>query len=201
LDAFSAETYYKKLNTLFVQTGYLTFAGQNPVSDLYSLKYPNQEVQKSMTENIIDFVLHIDKVQWGNMIERFRIALGKNDIDAFCGHMRDFFRLIPHTIVIKHEHFFQGIFFSVATAVGAQIEAEYGTYRGFIDAVIETDDHVFVIEFKHDKTPKAALKQIQNKDYFRKFKIEGTKPITLVGMNFDWTETGIVMEWIHVDGA
>ena len=40
------------------------------------------------------------------------------------------------------------------------------------------------------------VKQIQDKDYFAKFKIEGDKPITLVGMNFDMTNKGIVINWM-----
>jgi hypothetical protein len=37
--------------------------------------------------------------------------------------------------------------------------------------------HVYVIELKRDKTPDFALKQISDKAYFSKFKVEGKKPV------------------------
>jgi hypothetical protein len=33
--------------------------------------------------------------------------------------------------------------------------------------MVETDNHVFILEFKIDKSPELALKQIQEKKYYQ----------------------------------
>lgn len=58
------------------------------------------------------------------------------------------------------------------------------TNEGRIDAVMETPDHVYVMEFKRDRSASEALAQIKEKRYFVKFLSSGKK-ITLVGVNFD----------------
>ena len=110
--------------------------------------------------------------------------------------MKDFFVLLPHTIIIDREKFYQGVFFTVTKLIGATIDAEQATSRGFIDAVLEGKNKTYVIEFKKGKTPEEALAQIEDKEYFAKFKLDSSRPVTLVGMNFDYTpETGVAIQW------
>lgn len=196
MDKLSIETYFQNMVLLFLQAGYLTIASYNEDERLYNLSYPNFEVRLSMTEQIFEFVAHIDATKITSMEHRLNKALRNDDIHDFCQTMKDFFALLPHTIIIDREKFYQGVFFTVAKLIGARIDAEQATSRGFIDAVLEGLKKTYVIEFKRDKTPDIALNQIENKDYYAKFLIEDTKPVVLVGMNFDYSpDTGVIIDW------
>ena len=52
-----------------------------------------------------------------------------------------------------------------------------------IDAVVQTEKHIYLFEFKLDDD-KSALSQIKEKEYFKKF-LQSKKPITMIGMIFD----------------
>ncbi len=197
MDKLSLETYFDNMVLIFLQAGYLTIASYDDATRLYNLSYPNFEVRLSMTEQIFELIAHINAPKVASMEYRLKKALQEDDIQGFCHGMRDFFALLPHTVVIEREKFYQGVFFTVAKLIGARIDAEQATSRGFIDAVLEGHKNTYVIEFKKDKTPAIALKQIQTKEYDTKFGIEGTKPVVLVGINFDYSpDTGVTLDWL-----
>ncbi len=200
MDKLSLETYFDNMVLIFLQAGYLTIASYDDATRLYNLSYPNFEVRLSMTEQIFELIAHINAPKVASMEYRLKKALQEDDIQGFCHGMRDFFALLPHTVVIEREKFYQGVFFTVAKLIGARIDAEQATSRGFIDAVLEGHKNTYVIEFKKDKTPAIALKQIQTKEYDTKFGIEGTKPVVLVGINFDYSpDTGVTLDWLVQD--
>jgi hypothetical protein len=68
--------------------------------------------------------------------------------------------------------------------LGFHIETEVMTIDGRIDAVITTDNYIYVIEFKAGQDAKTALQQIKDKEYHKKYLSE-KKPVTLLGINFD----------------
>ena len=214
LESFSFESYFENMIVLFLQAGYLTISDYNRDSNNYSLCYPNYEIRLSMTEQILKFIAHVELAQFGGFIDRLRKSLLNDDINAFCVAMKDFFVLIPHTVIINLEKYYQGIFFTITKLIGAKIIVEDATNIGFIDAVLEGKNNIYVIEFKRGKTPDEALKQIEDKEYFKKFEIDGEglssdvsvvatsatraksettqgrrrKPIVLVGINFDYND-------------
>ncbi len=196
MDTLSLETYFQSMILVFLQAGYLTIASFNDQSQVYQLAYPNYEVRLSMTDQVLQYVAHISSVQLAGFVVRFRNALMADDINSFCGAMKDFFELLPLTVIMHREKFYQGVFFTVAKLVGARIDAEQATCRGYIDAVLEGNKNTYVIELKKDKTPDIALKQIEDKQYYAKFIVDGTKPVVLVGMNFDYSpDTGVTLDW------
>ncbi len=199
MDKLSVETYFQDIVLLFLQAGYLTIKSFDDHTQLYQLGYPNYEVRLSMTEQILGLTTHITSVQVAGFVARFRDALVIDDINAFCTAMQDFFTLLPHTVIIDREKFYQGVFFTVAKLIGARIDAEQATSRGFIDAVLEGHTNTYIIEFKKDKAPDIALRQISDKKYYEKFIIDGSKPVVLVGMNFDYSpDMGVAVAWkIH----
>ena len=191
-EKFSVDTYFHNIPNLLYQTGYLTVDKYFPRSDIYQLRYPNYEVRRSMTEQVFGLVTDIEDTKLYRFAERFRDALRTDDIGLFCKHMQDFFKLLPHTIVVDREKFYQGVFFTICKLIGAVIDAEQATEFGIIDAVLEGSATTYVIEFKRNKTPDVALQQIKDKEYFARFKIEGSKPVVLVGMNFEFDDENFV---------
>ena len=76
------------------------------------------------------------------------------------------------------------MFYAIFKLIGLNIQAEVSTNKGRIDCVIETDDTIYIVEFKLNGTKEAALQQILDKNYPQKYKHQG-KPIMLFGVEFD----------------
>lgn len=61
-----------------------------------------------------------------------------------------------------------------------------------IGAVVQTEKHIYLFEFKLDDD-KSALSQIKEKEYFKKF-LQSKKPITMIGVTFD-SNKGQISDW------
>ena len=92
----------------------------------------------------------------------------------------------------KDESNFQNIFFAIFRLLGYYIKAESRTCDGRIDAVTETNEWIYLFEFKLDRD-KSALEQIKAKEYFKPYLLS-SKRIMLIGVNFD-TESGKLSDW------
>jgi hypothetical protein len=194
MEAFAPEVYYKKIMLLLLQTGYLTINKYIPFARIYELDYANYEVRLSMTEQIMEYVAHLPRITLSKFIVRFAQALQADDINEYCTAFREYLKLIPHNIIVDREKFFQSTFFGTAMLVDANaIVSEVATDRGFVDIVLHGTHITFVMEFKKDKTPEEAMRQILEKKYYEKYLIQG-KQVTLVGINFD-VEDGIEVAW------
>jgi hypothetical protein len=79
---------------------------------------------------------------------------------------------------------YQSLFYAIFTLLGLSIEAEVRTNKGRIDCVLQTEDVVYIIEFKLKDSKEAALKQIHTKQYAQKYHNCG-KSIVLLGVEFD----------------
>ena len=74
--------------------------------------------------------------------------------------------------------------------MGFTIDTEIMTIDGRIDAVITTKDNIYILEFKVNQDANTALQQIKDKGYHKKYAAE-SKPITLIGIDFDMKEKKI----------
>ena len=67
--------------------------------------------------------------------------------------------------------------------LGVHIKVEVGTNIGRIDGVIETESHIYIMEFKVGKASE-ALDQIKEKKYYEKY-LSTPKKIKIIGVGFD----------------
>ncbi len=68
--------------------------------------------------------------------------------------------------------------------LGFQINVEYKTSRGRIDAIVQTSSNIYIFEFNLNQSAQVALAQIKDKSYMERF-LTYNKPITLIGINFN----------------
>ena len=72
-----------------------------------------------------------------------------------------------------------------APAPEAYIDAEVSVSKGRIDAVVKTDDYIYILEFKmKPQTSTDALNQIKEKGYQEKYKTDKREKLML-GISFD----------------
>ena len=107
--------------------------------------------------------------------------------------MKTFFARIPYPIQVEDEKYYQSLFYAIFVLLNIDIEAEACTNSGRIDATAAAGDWRFIFEFKLNKTAEIALDQIEQKEYFQKYRRSG-KRIMLVGANFDF-EKRQISDW------
>lgn len=177
---------------LLFQTGYLTIKGFDDMGGwrTYSLGFPNKEVRNSFNARLAKAYVGDGSSISSTQIKCLR-ALRAGDLETFFGSMKVFFANIPYDISPRApEETYQAIFCSILYFIGVGVTPEVRTNEGRIDAVMETPDHVYVMEFKRDASASEALSQIKDKKYYEKFLGSGKK-ITLIGVNFDSTKRTI----------
>ena len=81
--------------------------------------------------------------------------------------------------------------------MGQFSEAEVRSAKGRADAVVKTDDYIYVFEFKLDGSADEALAQIDDRGYLIPYSADNRKLIK-IGVNFDPKERNIG-EWKRED--
>jgi len=191
--AFSAyEANHLEPLPLLVQTGYLTIKSASTTGGLtmFLLGFPNQEIAQSFSYWLAKDFGNVEAQDLSSALNRMLKALNNNDIDETLETLKIFFANIPNTISLKHEKYYQTIFYTVFQLIGASIEAEVSTNIGRIDAVVKTETAIYIFEFKLHDTAENALQQIHEKNYAQPYQHDG-RPITLIGAAFDEKERNI----------
>ena len=90
----------------------------------------------------------------------------------------------------ESEGLFHGLIHFVFQLLGMYIKSEVHSSKGRADSVVETATHVFIFEFKFNKTAAAAMTQIKKKQYADKYRADN-KIIIGIGVNFKSTHKEI----------
>ena len=180
------------ITPLLFQTGYLTieerrFRGD---SESYVLRMPNLEVKEAFYLGIIaEFTENIDYTETAYW--RIKESLEEGDLERMLLILRSLFASIPYQLHIRREAYYHSIFIALMNVLGFSLSAEESTSTGRIDAVLELDDKVYIIEFMYrdcspEATPEAKAKlfqealdeginQIKNMGYSKKYSASDKK--------------------------
>ena len=195
--AFAAyEPEYLEPLPLLVQTGYLTIKDVKITgrSRQYRLGFPNYEIKESFSMWLAKSFCARPQTELNSALNRMLQALEANDVDLMLEALKTFFDKVPNNITLKHEKYYQTIFFTAFTLIGAMTEAEVNTSIGRIDAVVKTRTDIFLFEFKLHGTAAEALTQIHDRRYADAYLDDGRR-ITLIGAAFDVKERNLA-HWL-----
>ncbi|MFA9489329.1 MULTISPECIES: ATP-binding protein [unclassified Mannheimia] len=181
---------------LMFQTGYLTINQQ--VERLgkvgYTLKFPNKEVQQSLSELLLRRFLH--KKDSGLELSSYLYdALIQHDIARMQLVLKAFFASIPHdwhrnNNIAYYEGYWASVFYAYFASLGFPIITEDATNVGNIDMTLLVNNHVYIFEFKvvgkdvKESPLGLALAQIIDRDYAKKYQGQG-KTIYQIGVEFN----------------
>jgi hypothetical protein len=181
---------------LLVQTGYLTISKSYEKFGMtcYILDFPNREVRESFSRRLVQRYSCIPGQTVTTHLLRLLSALQDGNMESFFDSLKVFFANIPYNIQIRHERYYQSIFHTIFTLIGVSMQSETFTNQGRIDAVVRTDERVYIFEFKLDGSAEDALKQIKEKSYHEKF-LDSGKEIILIGANFS-SEKRSIEQWL-----
>ncbi|MDJ0836514.1 MAG: AAA family ATPase [Acidobacteriota bacterium] len=185
-----------ELETLLLQAGYLTIKGSSgTLRDPYlHLGFPNREVEVSLWFSLMHALVPKAKIDSGDHLAKLVTALNEEDLETFFTILRGaFFANIPYELHLPYEKYYQTVFHTIFLLLEIRIRAEESTNVGRIDGVLETDDRIYIIEFKLDDSAAAALQQAKDKGYADKYRNSGKK-IILVGVGFKERN---IDGWVH----
>ena len=116
------------------------------------------------------------------------------DYDSFFRRLQSFFADTTYEVIRAQELHYENVLFIVFKLVGFYAKVEYHTSEGRIDLVLQTDNFIYIMEFKLNGTAEEALQQINDKHYALPFEMDGRK-LFKIGVNFS-AETRNIEKWI-----
>ena len=179
---------------ILYQSGYLTIKGYDKEFDVYSLGFPNKEVEEGFTRYLLPNYAHLETGNPSFEIVSFVKDVRKGDIDSFMRRLQSFFADTPYELTRDLELHYQNVLFIVFKLLGFYTQAEYHTSHGRIDLVVKTDKYIYVMEFKLDGSADEAMRQIHEKQYTAPF-VSDSRKIYKIGVNFSKDVRGIE-KWV-----
>ena len=171
--------------SLFYQTGYLTIKGYEERRQRYTLGYPNREVEAAIMRNILKVYTHARDERQGFVYD-MEDALEEGNPQEFVNLLSAFLADIPsqlHKHVARYENYYHTIFYCLTTLMGLDVEAEYSTSEGFIDILVKTAGHIYIIELKVNGTAEDAMEQIEARHYAAPFATD-PRQVVKIGLGF-----------------
>ena len=195
--AFDAPTEnLKTITPLLYQSGYITIKGYDKMSQLFTLDLPNKEIKVGLFESLLPYYLEGMYAEEGDVaIAQMSVLIRQGDMDGALRLFQEFLGTVPYCNNTNYEGHYQQVLFIIFTLLTHfVVDVEVHTPNGRVDVVMETEDTLYLIELKLNKSAQAAMQQINLKQYDQRFARCG-KPIVKVGVNFD-AKKGNIEDWI-----
>lgn len=194
--AFDAPTEnLKTITPLLYQSGYITIKGYDKMSQLFTLDLPNKEIKVGLFESLLPYYLEGMYAEEGDVaIAQMSVLIRQGDMDGALRLLQEFLGTVPYCNNTNYEGHYQQVLFIIFTLLTHfVVDVEVHTPNGRVDVVMETEDTLYLIELKLNKSAQAAMQQINLKQYDQRFARCG-KPIVKVGVHFD-AKKGNIEDW------
>ncbi len=179
---------------LLYQSGYLTIKSYDEVTGIYTLGFPNLEVKNGFLSFLLNYYTTARGA--GSLLIRQMSSdlIGGRPKD-FMKRMEAFFARQNYQIQGAAEKDFHYAMSIILQLLGENVtvHSEDATSEGRMDLLVETPRFVYIIEIKINDTAEAALEQIEEKGYARKF-ADDARQVFKIGIRFS-TESRCVDSW------
>ncbi len=200
-DVFLEKTNIDSLDIVSVmfQTGYLTIKELDVMTGDILLDYPNKEVRDSMYQFILDDLAKNPNRESSQVtVQEMSKAFKDNNLDMVKLIINTLFSDLPAQLyqgnkaenavdkkreLALSERFFHSIIHLVFKYLGVFIDSEVSTSLGRADSVVQTATHIYIFEFKYNRSGKAAMMQLEKNNYADKYRLSGKKIIG-IGVSF-----------------
>ena len=183
---------------LLYQAGYLTIKDYDAFTGIYTLGFPNMEVKHGFLSFLLNY--YTSARGTGSLLIR------QMNKDLFTGSPRDFMKRME-AFFARQNYQIQGDAekdFQYAMSIILQllsdtltVHTEGSTSDGRIDILAETPRFIYIIEIKLNDSTEAALQQIEEKGYARRFAAD-PRQLFKIGVRFS-TEKRCIDDWKVVD--
>ena len=191
---FDAPT--EKMTTIMpwlYQSGYITIKGYDPETELYLLDIPNKEIRVGLYRSLLPYYIGMNTVKGTTTIAKMSAAIRHNRIDEALEMLQTYLGTIPYCDNTDYEGHYQQMMYVIFSILDNYVDVEVHTPKGRVDMVLRTATHLYLFELKLNQSADVAMKQIDLKEYAKRFALCGL-PIVKVGINFD-VETHTIKDW------
>jgi len=168
---------------LIYQSGYLTIKDYDPDFRTYRLGFPNKEVEHGFVEFLAKYYIPQERGYNSAFIADFVRDVRKGEAEQFMQRLDALFASGDYQVAGDAELYFQNAVWVIFKMIGFYTEVERHTTDGRMDMLIQTQDFIYIIEFKLDKSADEALQQIKDKQYAKPFEHD-TRALYEIGVNF-----------------
>ena len=171
---------------LLYQSGYLTLKEYDSALDSFTLGFPNDEVKYGFTTSLTPVYFNAEKPL---DIRSFARDIKNGNTDDLKNRFVSVFARLPYTAISKEkkdtviEQNFQNVIYLVFLLLGQFVQVEQHSAKGRADCVVETENAVYIFEFKRDSSAEEALKQIEAQGYAFPYSAD-SRTIYKIGVNF-----------------
>ena len=192
---------------LLYQSGYLTIKGFDPEAQEFTLAYPNEEVKYGMLKSFAPYVT--SRGDTTNLLAKIRKALKCRDVDTMMLVLQGVYSSLPYIKPAYREGMddadrqdalnkyierdFQNVVYVLFLLMGQPTYSEVQNSLGRADCIVETDEYVYLFEFKVDSSADEALAQIRRHEYAARYAAD-SREVVCVGVNFGRRKRNIT-EW------
>ena len=176
------------------QSGYLTIKDYDPEFGLYTLDFPNKEVEEGFMEFLLPWYTSLDGTESQATVKKLVRDIRSGNVDAFLTRLQSFMADTPYELIRDQELHYQNVMFIVSKLLGFYVQAEYRTSQGRIDLLLQTDKYVYIMEFKLEGSAEDALRQIDERCYAAPFASD-TRKVLKIGVNFS-SQTRNIDRWL-----
>ncbi len=197
---------------LLFQTGYVTVKATKieRFEETFTLGYPNQEVQNAFLYSLLEAYTFKPSEQVNSALLKIRTALRTNDLPTFIKQLKILFSDISYQLLPKKKHknaseqtekdnfaawegYFQTVIYLILSFLNISIHTEVSKHKGRMDGLAETDDFLYIMEYKLEGTTKDAFTQIKKGEYMTSYGNKD-KTIILVAIIFGREERNVT-DW------
>ena len=170
----------KNMLPVIYQSGYLTIKDFEKETRLYTLDFPNQEVEEGFLDVLLKKFITVPYDDIGLEINNLRVALRDKNIDRAMNIIKSAIADLP-TVVKKDmcENYYESVTHLMFRMTGWRVVSELQNVCGRSDVVVASKDSVFIFELKMDKgksfeeVAEEALSQIDENGYSQRFAVSG----------------------------
>ena len=178
---------------MIFQSGYLTIKDFDFMDQTYLLDFPNNEVRSGFVSIIANDYLR-NKQLPGPRIFALNRMLRDGRTDDLRDLLSDILADVDYEMRKDKAWHFQYTFYLIFTFLSSYTSVvEKHSSHGRADYVVETDNHIYIFEFKLDGSADEALAQIERAGYAEPF-AHDQRQLHRIGVNFS-KETGTIVEW------
>ncbi len=172
----------KNMLSVVYQSGYLTIKDFEKETRLYTLDFPNREVEEGFLNVLLEKFITVPYDDIGLEINNLRIALKNGNIDKTLSIIKAAIADLP-TVVKKDmcENYYESVTHLMFRMTGWRVVSELQSVAGRSDVVVATKDSVFIFELKMDRgrgfeeVAAEALAQISANGYAERFAVSGKR--------------------------
>ena len=185
---------------MLYQSGYLTIKSYDKRYREYMLDYPNVEVRKGFVTLMANSYLKKDESEAAYWIVNLDRMLRRGDLDEVRDAFTAFLASIPYEAnkderAKDFETHFQYTFYIIFRLLSCYTTLiEKQNSRGRADIIVESDNDIYIFEFKLDGSAEEALEQIENKQYALPY-LQDKRKLHKIGVNIS-SSTRTVDGWL-----